>query len=265
MGIFDRLRALREFERQHLGFVETLEDYNLIREIGYHQARGSPLMLKELFLLDAGSVATVQRRLRRLRELDAVQLRKSASDRRAVELTLSPKAVRTLKRFGHLLSPERNRAQPRHLCGLYQDDAGRRKLVVPFLAAGLRRGETCLLVADAEVRDELLDGLGEKRKGILVSEGEDTPEAQVAFLKGHIVEARRIGRPFRVVGDMAWTIRKAMPLNGLLRLEARFDSLSRHFPVSAMCLYDARRFASATILKALKCHRDTAQFPLPMA
>jgi hypothetical protein len=64
---------------------------------------------------------------------------------------------------------------------------------------------------------------------------------------------------------MTWTIRNAMPLDALLRLEARVDTLSRQFPVSAICLYDARRFTSAALVKALKRHRDTAQFPLRVA
>ena len=265
MRVFHRFRALREFEQQHLGFVETLEDYNLIREIGFAQVRGAPLKLKELFLLGAGSVATVQRRLQRLRGLGAVQQRKSPTDRRAIELTLSPKCVKAFRKFELVLSPEQSIGTAGHSCGLYQDDAGRRKLALPFFIAGVRKGETCLLVANAEVREELFAGLGEKRRGVLFSEGESTADAQIGFLKEHFVHAKRTGRRLRLVGDMAWTLRKGLALDGLLRLEARADVLARQFPVSAMCLYDARHFTSPVIVKALKCHRDTAQFPLPVA
>ena len=98
MGTISRVRALRDFERQHLGFLKTMEDYNLVREIGYHQAEGKPLTLKQLFLLDVGSVATVQRRLRRLRQLGVVQQHRSKVDGRAVEFTLAPKALKLLER-----------------------------------------------------------------------------------------------------------------------------------------------------------------------
>ena len=84
MRLFEKLRALRAFEKQHLDFFSTVEDHHLIGEIGYHQAKGKPLTLKQLFLLDVGSVATVQRRLRRLKELGLVQHRRAANDRRAV-------------------------------------------------------------------------------------------------------------------------------------------------------------------------------------
>ena len=99
MRVFERLRALRIFEKQQLGFLRTIEDHNLVREIGYHQAEGKPLTLKQLFLLDVGSVATVQRRLRRLKELGVVHQHRSTSDGRAVELTLSAKCLKLFERY----------------------------------------------------------------------------------------------------------------------------------------------------------------------
>jgi hypothetical protein len=69
IGLFEKLRALGAFEKQHLDFLSTVEDHHLVGEIGYHQAKGKPLILKLLFLLDVGSIATVQRRLRRFKEL----------------------------------------------------------------------------------------------------------------------------------------------------------------------------------------------------
>jgi hypothetical protein len=101
--VFKTLHSLREFEKEHFGFLKTLEDYNLVREIGYYQAEGRPLTLKQLFLLEVGSAATVQRRLRRLREAGVIQQRRSAADRRAIELTLSPKATRAFEKYGELL------------------------------------------------------------------------------------------------------------------------------------------------------------------
>jgi hypothetical protein len=100
--VFQRLRTLRIFERQQLSFLRTIEDHNLVREIGYHQAEGMPLTLKQLFLLDIGSVATVQRRLRRLRHIGIVQQKKSVSDGRAVEITLAPRALRLLEKYATL-------------------------------------------------------------------------------------------------------------------------------------------------------------------
>ena len=82
MRVFERLRTLRTFEKQHLSFLRTVEDHDLVCEIGYHQAEGRALTLKQIFLLDVGSVATVQRRLRRLKQLGVVHQHRSAADGR---------------------------------------------------------------------------------------------------------------------------------------------------------------------------------------
>ena len=67
--LFAKLRALREFERRHLKQLSTVEDLDLVCEIGFHQEKGQPLSIKQLYLLNLASVATIQRRLRRLRPL----------------------------------------------------------------------------------------------------------------------------------------------------------------------------------------------------
>ena len=64
--LFAKLRALREFERRHLKQLSTVEDLDLVCEIGFHQEKGQPLSIKQLYLLNLASVATIQRRLRRL-------------------------------------------------------------------------------------------------------------------------------------------------------------------------------------------------------
>lgn len=72
-------------------------------EIGYHQERGEPLSMKRLQLLGLASVPTLQRRLRRLRQAGAVLIRRSEDDGRAVELMLSPKAVRAYAKYAELI------------------------------------------------------------------------------------------------------------------------------------------------------------------
>src|SRR5438270_317571 len=57
-GTFQALKELHEFRRRHLPFLKTVEDLELVREIGLCQVRSRPLMLKTLFLQGIGSVAT---------------------------------------------------------------------------------------------------------------------------------------------------------------------------------------------------------------
>ena len=97
--VFSTLRARRVYEREHLPFLLTLEDFDVIHEIGYHQESGRPLTLKLLFLQNIGSIATIQRRVRRLKHLGVVQQRRSDGDKRNVELTISPDVVAIYKRL----------------------------------------------------------------------------------------------------------------------------------------------------------------------
>ena len=104
MRHFEKLHALRTFRKEHAHIFSTLEGHHLISEIGLHLAKGQPLTLKQLFLLDIGSVSTVQRRLRQLKEQGLVKHRPAPGDRRSVELTLSPKCLRIFASYDEVMS-----------------------------------------------------------------------------------------------------------------------------------------------------------------
>lgn len=103
MGVFAALQATRAFRRRYLQFLETREDCDLVLEIGFHQERGTPLSMKQLQLQGLLSVPTLQRRLRRLRQVGAIVAKRSQIDGRAVELVLSPKLLRTYARYADLI------------------------------------------------------------------------------------------------------------------------------------------------------------------
>lgn len=96
--IFAALRALRAFEKRELAALPTALDRDLACQIGYSQSLGQPLGVKQILLLDIGSVASVQRRLRRLRDLGLVRFERSARDRRAIEVTLDPRLLNAFAR-----------------------------------------------------------------------------------------------------------------------------------------------------------------------
>jgi len=101
--IFEKLRRLRGFQKRYLPQLEALEDFDIVRGIGYYQDLGTPLTLKVLFLEDIGSAATVQRRLRRLARLGVVHQKRSKHDRRNFELKINPEIRKTYRRKGWLL------------------------------------------------------------------------------------------------------------------------------------------------------------------
>lgn len=100
---FEALKATSDFRRTQLPFVRTLEDLELVREIGYHQAGGRPTTLQLLYLKNYGTLATIQRRLNRLKRLGVVDYTKSVSDKRVVHLTLSSDVWERHVRLGKLM------------------------------------------------------------------------------------------------------------------------------------------------------------------
>jgi hypothetical protein len=104
LRVFNRLSQIAEFRRKHLPFVQTIEDFDLLREIGLHQACKQPLTLKLLFLKGIASVATVQRRVARLKRLGVVHQSKVTHDKRLVTLTLSPPIWRSFTHLSRLMA-----------------------------------------------------------------------------------------------------------------------------------------------------------------
>lgn len=90
---------MREFERQHLRFLENAVDRELVCEIGRHQKEGRPLAVKQVFLRGVASIATVQRRLRRLRQLGVIEESRNRKDRRLLQLKLSSALLRALLKY----------------------------------------------------------------------------------------------------------------------------------------------------------------------
>ncbi len=160
-----------------------------------------------------------------------------------------------------------------HLGAFYENDAGRIKLAVPFLADGLLAGDVCCLVAArtamdhivhhlARARGELDDDLA--RGKLLLMAGRPSGDAHLTSLENVFMESTRVGgRSLRVLGDMSWCFEVGMDPDTLMDFERRYHQvLARRFPVVTICQYDARRFTGVSILQVLRIHEDTFRYPL---
>ena len=103
MNVFARLKQMREFTRACLPDVCSLEDFDIVMEIGASQESGRPMNPKRLALLAIASPATVNRRLNRLVELGIVDKRVSRRDGRLVELRISPDILEMYLAYSRLL------------------------------------------------------------------------------------------------------------------------------------------------------------------
>lgn len=104
MKLFASLRKIREFQRQELPFVRSVLDFDIIIEIGYAEEQKQPLTPKQLFLLRLGSLTTVRRRLASLVAEGIVIQRTNARDRRSALLTIAPASLKSLGKYGRLLT-----------------------------------------------------------------------------------------------------------------------------------------------------------------
>lgn len=160
-----------------------------------------------------------------------------------------------------------------HICSVYENDLGRVKFAVPFLAEGLSGGDLCFLVAARNAKDHILDRLksvygnleDEIAEGnLLVLEGTDSVSAIYSYFENAFVEGMRSGgRALRVLGDMAWTVERGLNFAEVVEFELRYNQfLAHNYPVVSLCQYDARMFSGIGILDALRCHEDTFRYPL---
>lgn len=102
MKVFKKLKLMREFEKLYMPYLDTLEDFDLVLEIGFYQSQDEPLTLKRLFLLDIASVATVQRRLAKLKKHGVVTQDRSEHDRRRTVLCLPPETRKLFRKYESL-------------------------------------------------------------------------------------------------------------------------------------------------------------------
>lgn len=160
-----------------------------------------------------------------------------------------------------------------HLCAFYDSDPGRLKLALPFLLGGLQDNNRCFLIAATEIQTIILNELREAWPGVdqdiqegrlVLSEGMSSGNKLYAFFEQAFLLASKQGiQGMRVLGDMAWTLKKGIGVEELNAFESRYNQgLGHRFPVISLCQYDARLFSGAAILGALKCHNDTFNYPL---
>ena len=155
-----------------------------------------------------------------------------------------------------------------HVATLYNSDAGRLRLTVPFFADGLRAGQPCFLVASGEVLNAYMEALGREPgvdidaalgKGGLVTipgPGSDL-EGALSFWEQACWRALASGPTVvRITGEMACTRTGFSSDVELMRFEVALNSLLKRFPTVTLCQYDVREFDGESIFQAIKAHPD---------
>lgn len=160
-----------------------------------------------------------------------------------------------------------------HVCAFYASDVGRTRQAASLIGKGLDAGSVCILTAQLRVRGRILARLARRRpalrrdleaKRLLVSEYAETAARQLKFWETTFEAATRDGaRALRVVGDVSGgSLARDGDFDQVLEYEAAYERLSRRFPVTTACLYDARSYSGLETARLLQRHPDLFRDPI---
>jgi hypothetical protein len=165
-----------------------------------------------------------------------------------------------------------------HLCLVYDSDSRRDRVIVEFLAEGLRAGHKCFCLAAAtdqfriaakvaaqpEVAwpngDESADGIlefGTPNHSYLHGGGFSSHRMLQYRVDWAVTAYDRQRRTFaRIVTDMTWAYPFLTPdfADDLVRYEARFALWAQTHPQVTACMYDTRKFPDDLLLRISKVH-----------
>jgi hypothetical protein len=154
-----------------------------------------------------------------------------------------------------------------HVATFYNSDEGRLRLVVPFLAEGIRAGQPCFLVAAGDVLDAHIEALrlhdvdidSAMQSGHLVAlAGPGTTSEGALDLWEQRFWPKLAGGEtvIRVVGEMACERKVFSSDAEMMRYEVAFNILAKRFPTVTLCQYDVRDFDGEAIFQAIRAHPD---------
>lgn len=159
-----------------------------------------------------------------------------------------------------------------HMCYIFNDDAERLDLIARFVESGLQGHEKVSYFADQLSPEDMRAHLFESgvqlppemdEREFSISRALDTycpdgrfvPERMLQNLRSmHRSSIDEGYTGARATGEMTWALRGIPGSERLIEYEALINTVVREFPTTAICQYDARRFAGATLFDVLNVH-----------
>jgi PAS domain S-box-containing protein len=159
-----------------------------------------------------------------------------------------------------------------HLCLIYDTRQEQFAAALPFLKAGLERGEKCLYFADENTAAAALDALGKGgtdvdrylRSGALtinhkretdLQQGRFDPDWWVGFLNQATAEAVAANSSgLRILGDMDWALRGTDRTGKLIEFESRINQFLRDHDARVICQYNRNCNTPELILGIIRTH-----------
>ena len=160
-----------------------------------------------------------------------------------------------------------------HLCLIYHTEEEQLAAALPFLRAGLERGERCLYIAGENGPPAVVDALrksgtdidrylqsgaliiADKRETYL-NHGRFDPDLWIRFLfrATHEEGAGKFSGVRTLLGEMTWAIGEDTAPDSLIEYEAKLNNYVRNHDVRVLCQYNQNRFSPELILDIIRTH-----------
>ncbi|MEM3421735.1 MAG: PAS domain S-box protein [Candidatus Hadarchaeum sp.] len=159
-----------------------------------------------------------------------------------------------------------------HLCCNYQSKKERNVAVVSFFSAGIKNNEKCLFVMDESTEEEVVRAF--ERAGVDVKEylrtrqlellkfeemylkdGYFDPDRILERIRGAVKAAIKDGyRGLRFAVEVSCSLRKLPDCERLIEYETKINKLLSQSRISALCLYNERKFPPKTLIDVFYTH-----------
>lgn len=159
-----------------------------------------------------------------------------------------------------------------HLCLVYDSLQEQMATAVPFMRAGLERGERCVYAADDNSVAAVLEAMraggidtdSAMRSGAFsvltkrdtyLREGRFDPDGMIGFLREAAGAATAAGfTALRATGEMTWALGGDPGVERLLEYESKLNVFCRESDVILLCQYSRKRFKPEVILGMIYTH-----------
>lgn len=157
-----------------------------------------------------------------------------------------------------------------HACAIFSSSQDRHKVLLPFLAEGLRSGDRAIQLIDRHDRPERMRRMIES--GIDADAAERSGQLSIldweeVYLHGGMFDqhavlnlADRIGAETsagtvtRVWAEMGWAARDIPGVRDLVEYESRLNRVLPKYDMAVVCVYDMDQFSSELLFEVLRAH-----------
>lgn len=131
-----------------------------------------------------------------------------------------------------------------------------------FLASGLSRSESIMIISTDDRSSQILAGLDNlgfpvdtlRNNGLIViSDGQYTLSEQLRFMTDIIIKCNH-NKGFRLLGDMIWAVKKGWNLKEINQLETKTNQILTGNNKLFLCQYDLTHFGADGAMMAFDTH-----------